>query len=88
MSERWYCPNCGDYTEDREYRLKDDGFEDDPLCKHCGAECSDLVNDPRMGDLQNLVNELAETRLEYQTRISAVDTLADRIKKDWGVGEL
>ena len=88
MAQKYYCSDCGDFSADREYPKTEDGFPDIPLCKSCGTECTDLTNDSRMGDLALLVQKLGKTRLEYESRIQAVNRLADKIKKDWGVDKL
>lgn len=87
MAERFYCPECGDYSSDREYPETEDG-DDVPLCKSCGTECTGLIDDPRMQELTILANRLGVARLEHQTRINALNTLTNEVKKDWGLQKL
>lgn len=88
MAQRYYCPDCGDFSADREYPLTDDGFPDIPLCKSCGTECTSLTDDPRMTELNDLAKRLGVVRIEYKESISAVDTLAQELKDDWGLNKL
>lgn len=88
MTQRFYCPDCGDFSSDREYPKTDDGFPDTPLCKSCGTECTSLTDDPRMTELNDLAKRLGVVRIEYKESISAVDTLAQELKDDWGLNKL
>jgi len=85
MAHRYYCPDCGDFTTDREYSVDSDGFKNTPVCKSCGTDCSGLGEDPRLEVLNVLVLDLGKTRLEYQKRIGAVKNLTNQIKADWGI---
>jgi len=88
MAERFYCPECGDFSSDREYPKTDDGFPDTPVCKSCGTDCTRLTEDPRMEALNVLAKELGVVRIEYQQRIAAVKNLTNQIKTDWGLKKL
>ena len=41
-----------------------------------------------MTELNTLGKRLGVRRIEYQKRISAVDTLAQELKDDWGLNKL
>ncbi len=84
MEQRHFCPECGDYSSDREYPKTKDGYPDTPVCKSCGTKCTSLSDDPRMGELSILANRVGEARLEYQARINALENLTREVKKDWG----
>jgi hypothetical protein len=89
VSEVFYCPNCADYSADREGRLSHGGYPLPPLCKHCGAECEDLANEPRMEELANLVKQMGEAREEYRELIEKVQDLTNQIRADYKIsGEL
>ena len=84
MEQRYYCPECGDFSSDREYQMTEEGVPDTPVCKSCGTECTSLSDDPRMKELNNLANRLGVARIEYKERIDALTNLAKEVKKDWG----
>jgi hypothetical protein len=88
MAQRYYCPDCGDFSSDREYPKTEEGYPDTPLCKSCGTECSSLTQDPRMKELNSLANKMGVARIEYKKRIDALTVLAKEVKKDWGIKQL
>lgn len=88
MIQRFYCPECGDYSSDREYPKTADGFQDTPVCKSCGTDCSRLSEDPRMTTLSKLADEMIYARATYQKKITAVTKLTNELKTDWGLMKL
>jgi hypothetical protein len=89
MSEVFYCPDCADYSSDRFQELGEDGFPTHPLCKHCGCECDDLANEPRMETIANMVKEMGEAREAYKSLIDKVQDLTNEVRHDYQIeGEL
>ena len=89
INEVFYCPVCADYDSDRLHRMSHGGYPLDPLCRHCGTECLDLANEPRMEQLANMVKSMGEAREEYTSLINQVQDLTNQIRADYKIqGEL
>jgi len=82
-SERWYCPTCADYSKDREQHLLESTRESIPTCKHCGSECTDSDNDPRVEDIEKLTQELMDAQGEVNRINNARHVLVFQFNKDW-----
>jgi len=88
MAQRYYCPDCGDFSSDREYQMTEEGVPATPVCKSCGTDCTSLSSDPRMKKLNALANKMGAARIDYQTSIDDLKNLAIEVKKDWGLMKL
>ncbi len=88
MAQRYYCPECGDFSSDREQQMTEEGVLNTPVCKSCGSDCTSLSADPRMKKLNALANRLGVARIEYQSSIDDLKNLAIEVKKDWGLMKL
>jgi hypothetical protein len=89
MVEITYCPNCADYTMDRDYDLLDGDLYETVTCIICHAECERIENDERLETLGKLALERDDAEEEYKQALYNYTMLEDEIKSNYQIaGEL